>query len=60
MYNSHIFCNVVLLFCGLKQKDKLQNEILNKKKTLIYKKKSNSLTNNENTLALAHTHKLSP
>ena len=40
MYNSHIFCNVVLLFCGLKQKDKQQNEILNKKKTLIYKKKN--------------------
>ena len=30
---------MVLLFCGLKEKDKLQNEILNKKKTLIYKKK---------------------
>ena len=33
-------CNVVLLFCSLKEKDKLQNEILNKKKTLIYKKKT--------------------
>ena len=30
---------MVLLFCDLKEKDKLQNEILNKKKTLIYKKK---------------------
>ena len=30
--------NVILLFCNLKEKDKLQNEILNKKKTLIYKK----------------------
>ena len=50
-------CNVVL-----KEKDKLQNEILNKKKTLIYKKKLQQIyivTNNENTLALAHTHKLS-
>ena len=31
-------CNVVLLCCSLKEKDNLQNEILNKKKTLIYKK----------------------
>ena len=46
---------MVLLFCVLKEKDKLQNEILNKKKTFIYKKN----INNENTLAPAHTHKLS-
>ena len=40
-------CNVVLLFCGLKEKDKLQNEILNKKKTLIYKKKKPNIYCNE-------------
>ena len=36
----HITARVMwfFLFCGLKEKDKLQNEILNKKKTLIYKK----------------------
>ena len=54
---------MVLLFCGLKEKDKLQNEILNSKKTLILKKHqqtnrtANNVTNNEYTLA--HIHKLS-
>ena len=40
-------CNVVLLFCSLKEKDKLQNEILNKKKTLIYKKITTNIYCNE-------------
>ena len=45
---------------GLKEKDKLQNEILNKNKTLIYKKNLIFIvTNNENTLSLVYTYKLS-
>ena len=38
-------CNVVLLFCSLKEKDKLQSEILNKMITFIYKtKQKNHIT----------------
>ena len=49
-------CMVPLLFGLKKKRYTLQNEILNKKKTLIYKKHTpNIVTNNENTLALSHT-----
>ena len=44
-----------------KEKDKPQIDILKKKKTLLCKKNPTNIycNNNENTLALAHTHKLS-
>ena len=45
---------VVRFFCSVLKKDKLQNEILNRKKTLIYKKIQliYFVTKNGNTLAL--------
>ena len=35
-------CSAVLLFCGRKEKGKMQNEILNRKKTIIWTTDTNS------------------
>ena len=50
------------MFCVLKEKDKLQNEILNKKKTLIDKKKQQQIyivmNNTIHTRTRAHSQTL--